>query len=80
MTSIARCKVLCCWACRMLRGVVVFAWMVSSAVSFADEPVTTVVIEGCSVFDSESETMLAGRTIVVRGERIVAVAAVGEKV
>ncbi|MDR3618478.1 MAG: amidohydrolase family protein [Paludisphaera borealis] len=38
-----------------------------------------VVIEGCSVFDPESGTMLEGRTIVVRGERIVAVASAGEK-
>jgi len=39
-----------------------------------------VVIEGCSVFDPESGTMLDGRTIVVRGHRIAAVAGPGEAV
>ena len=69
MTSIACWKDSCCWPCRMLCRVMVFTWMMSGAMIFADEPPVTVVIEGCSVFDSESATMLAGRTIVVRGER-----------
>ena len=34
---------------------------------------SSVVIEGCSVFDSESLKLLENRTIVIRGERIVAV-------
>ncbi len=39
----------------------------------------SVVIEGVAVFDPASETMLEGRTIVVRGERIAAVTSPGEK-
>jgi hypothetical protein len=52
---------------------------------FAARPITaanesSLVIEGCSVFDPEAGAMLDGRTIVVRGERIAAVAATGEKI
>lgn len=64
----------------IMRCAAVFAGMLIAAVVVADEPPVTLVIEGCSVFDSESEKMLPGRTIVVRGERIVAVAAPDKKV
>lgn len=40
----------------------------------ADEPTSSIVIEGVAVFDSESGKMLDDRTIVIRGERIVEVA------
>ncbi len=39
---------------------------------------TSVVIEGCSVFDPESGKMLPERTIVARGARIVSVTGLGE--
>jgi Amidohydrolase family len=38
----------------------------------AEEP--TLVIEGCAVFDPRTEAMLPARTIVIRGDRIAAVA------
>lgn len=44
----------------------------------ADEK--ALVLEGCAVFDSESGKMLPERTIVVRGDRIVAVTAPGQPV
>lgn len=64
-----------------------FAWRfvlasvvaVSAAAARADQPPSSVVIEGVAVFDSESGKLLDDRTIVVRGERIVAVASAGEK-
>ena len=36
---------------------------------------SSVVIEGCSIFDSESLKLLENRTIVIRGEQIAAVTA-----
>jgi len=41
---------------------------------------SSLLIEGCGVFDSTSGEMLPERTIVIRGDRIVAVAAPGEPV
>jgi imidazolonepropionase-like amidohydrolase len=46
----------------------------------ASDAPSFVVIEGCSVFDPESGKMLDGRTIVVRGERIVAVTTQDDKI
>jgi hypothetical protein len=43
----------------------------------ADEE-TSLVIEGCSVFDPHAQAMLPERTIVIRGEQIVAVASRNE--
>ncbi len=79
MTSIVRCKESCGWICRAVRIAAVFTGMLSAAVAFAAEPQLPVVIEGCSVFDPESGKMLDNRTIVVRGDRIVAVIAPDEK-
>lgn len=42
----------------------------------ADEP--ALVIEGCSLFDPHSAAMQADRTILIRGQRIVAVVATGQ--
>lgn len=56
----------------------VFVSLAAPASMPADEP--SLVIEGCAVFDPESEQMLADRTIVVRGDRIVAVAESGQAV
>jgi Amidohydrolase family len=39
---------------------------------------TALVIEGCSLFDPHAAAMLADRTILIRGERIVAIAPKGE--
>ncbi len=80
MISIVRGKNSCFRAWPSLCSVLVIAVILYDTAIVADEPPPTVVIEGCSVFDSESGVMLAGRTIVMRGERIVAVAAAGEKV
>lgn len=52
----------------------------ASAAARADLPPSPVVIEGVAVFDSQSGKMLEDRTIVVRGERIAAVASAGEKI
>jgi hypothetical protein len=49
------------------------AWPLAALGRAAEEP--ALVIDGCAVFDPHSQAMLPGRTIVVRGERIVAVAA-----
>ncbi len=53
----------------------ILCFAVASAV-FAAEP--TVVIEHCSLFDSESSKMLPERTIVIRGTQIVRVAGADE--
>ena len=50
-----------------------------SAAARADPPASSVVIEGVAVFDPETGKMLDGQTIVVRGERIVAVTSAGEE-
>lgn len=52
-------------------------WLVPSPL-MAAEP-TAIVISGCSVFDPETEALLADRTIVVVGERIVSVTAANER-
>ncbi len=52
--------------------------LVMACLSQAGE--TSLCIERCAVFDPESGKMLPERTIVVRGEQIVAVAALGEGV
>ena len=44
-----------------------------SASAMADEPATTVAITAVSVFDPASGKMLAGRTIRIRGDKIVSV-------
>ena len=80
MTSIARCEISYSWTSRVILGVAIVTGMVSAAVTFADEPPTSVVIESCSVFDPVSGKMLDERTIVVRGERIAAVALPDETV
>jgi hypothetical protein len=59
-------------------------WAVAALLALAPQAApgqsSGVVIEGCSVFDPESGAMLGGRTIVIRGERIAAVAGPGEAV
>ena len=50
-----------------------------SAPAHADQPASSVVIEGVAVFEPETGKMLDGRTIVVHGERIVAVTSASEK-
>lgn len=67
------------WARWTLRGVVLLACVVSASLTVADEP-KVIVIEGCSVFDPQSQKMLADRTIVIRGDRIVAVTSSDDKV
>lgn len=66
----------------MPRGIVSSLTAVLLATCFAAVATaeSSLVIEDCSVFDPETGTMLAGRTIVVQGERIVAVAASAEPV
>ena len=59
---------------------IVLAWHAGGVAGAADESPRTLVIEGCSVFDPESGEMLADRTIVVEGERIVSVTPAGEAV
>src|SRR5262245_24457679 len=53
--------------------VVTAVMCLAGASTMAADP--SVVIEHCSVFDSESEKMLPDRTIVIRGTQIVRVAA-----
>jgi hypothetical protein len=55
------------------------ALMASGSASSA-EPPSAIVIDNCSVFDSEAGQMVDGRTIVIRGERIESVVATGEPV
>ena len=71
MISIARC---------------VLAWTLLVAVSLtspnatrAAETLPVLVIEGCSVFDPESGTMLPARNILVRGDQIISVTSADEK-
>lgn len=61
-------------------GIVFLAGVLTvAATANADPPVSSVVIEGVAVFDPETGKMLDDRTIVIRGERIVAVAPADEK-
>ncbi len=62
----------------LVGGLMVLAGLSCTSATFA-EHLPSVVIEGCAVFDSEAGKMLGGRTIVVRGERIVAVVSPEEK-
>ncbi len=55
------------------------ALCVMTADAAADDA-SALVIGGCDLFDPETRAMLAQRTIVVKGDRIVAVAAPGEQV
>src|SRR5579872_5178119 len=57
---------------------VVTAVLCLAAASRTSAAPASVVIEGCTVFDPESGTMLADQTIIVRGEQIVSVGASGE--
>jgi imidazolonepropionase-like amidohydrolase len=58
----------------VLTGIIAF-----STTTRADQPPSSVVIEGVAVFEPDSGKMLDGRTIVVRGERIVAVTSADAK-
>ena len=49
------------------------------ALTQAADPVKSLVIENCSVFDPESGMMLADRTVLIRGDKIVSVTAASEK-
>src|SRR5690348_15236692 len=51
--------------------------IVTSAVASSADLPPAVVIDNCALFDSTSVVMLDGRTILIRGERIEAVAAAG---
>jgi hypothetical protein len=64
------------WA--LLAAMTLSVWLSASVTTSAADPV--VAIEGCAVFDSESGEMLQQRTIVIRGEQIVAVKGRGEVV
>jgi len=55
------------------------AGLMCTTAAFAEDP-PPAVFEGCAVFDSQVGRMLTDRTIVVRGDRIAAVVAPGEKV
>lgn len=57
--------------------VAALAWLAPGVANSADEP--ALVIERCAVFDPVSEKLLPERTILIRGERIVAVAGPEEK-
>jgi Amidohydrolase family len=63
--------------CMLLLPVAACLWLSITRTTRADE--SSLLIEGCSVFDSESGKMLPERTIVVRGDRIVAVTAPGQR-
>ena len=69
-----------CWAWRTLRlpacvwtWGTVFACILLTTTSNAKTDPPSLVIEHCSVFDSESGRMIPEQTVVVRGERIVSV-------
>jgi hypothetical protein len=59
----------------LLLPIVVWLWLSLAAFACADE--SSVLIEGCSVFDSSSGQMLSDRTILIRGDRIVSVTPLG---
>ena len=52
----------------LLLAIVALSALNATGLAVAAEP--TLVIEGCSLFDPHSETMLPDRTIIVRGEQI----------
>lgn len=54
---------------------VALAWSLANSVLAEDR---TVAISNCSVFDPESEQLLAGRTILIRGDQIVSVTKAAE--
>ncbi len=76
MISTVRCTT----ASRIVWGIVGVVVLTSPTTTWAAETPSAVVIEGCSVFDPESSTMLTPRTIVIRGDKIVSVTAADEKV
>jgi hypothetical protein len=61
------------------RFALIGVFVLAAGAARADQPFASVVIDGVAVFDPELGEMLEDRTIVVRRERIVAVAAAGEK-
>lgn len=63
-----RCEIHCCRPHSLAAAAVTFFMAFYSTCSAAE---TTVVVECCSLFDSESGTMLPEQTIVIRGSQIV---------
>jgi imidazolonepropionase-like amidohydrolase len=55
----------------LLLPTVSWLWLSVATLAYADE--SSVLIEGCSVFDPSSSQMLSDRTILIRGDRIVSV-------
>lgn len=73
-------KVRCTLASRIVWTILGVVGLTTPATIRAAEMPSVVVIEGCSVFDPESSTMLAPRTIVIRGDKIEAVTAADQKI
>ncbi|MDB5335637.1 MAG: ade [Planctomycetaceae bacterium] len=76
MISTVRCTI----AFHFVWSILGVVYLATPATAWAAETPSVVVIEGCSVFDPETSTMLAARTIVVRGDKIVSVTAADQKV
>jgi len=66
------------WNVRAVGLGIIFLLSSAEFAAAADTP-AVVVVENCSVFDSESGETLDGRTILIRGERIELVGAAGEQ-